>query len=86
MNKEIKIVLLITLHLLVPGGMEASGQDRQRADSQGIYQTRVEPSKDYLRSGFHRFLFGRHYRREWVTPVTLPSIRLDSGFGLLTPY
>lgn len=40
----------------------------------------------YNRSGVHNFLFGKHYRKEWSTPVNVPSIRLDTIAGGLTPY
>jgi hypothetical protein len=41
----------------------------------------------YDRSGFHNWLFGKHYRNEWSTPVQVPVLRLDTlnGDGL-TPY
>jgi hypothetical protein len=45
----------------------------------------VIPGKQYGKSGLHNFLFGKHYRKEWTTPVTVPIINLDSAYGGLTP-
>lgn len=46
----------------------------------------VIAGSQYDRSGFHQWMWGRHYRKEWATPVTIPSIQLDTAFGGLTPY
>jgi hypothetical protein len=46
----------------------------------------VVPGAQYNRSGFHNFLWGRHYRKEWNTPVKFKVINLDSTAGGLTPY
>jgi len=41
--------------------------------------------KEYLRSGFHNIFWGKHYRKEWGTPVTVNNFYLDSNFGGLQP-
>ena len=41
--------------------------------------------KHYERSGLHNFLWGKHYRKEWTTPVKVPVINLDTEAGGLTP-
>lgn len=46
----------------------------------------VVPGKQYTRSNLHQFLWGRHYRKEWATPVRFPVFRLDSVAGGLQPY
>ncbi|BAV07798.1 Calcineurin-like phosphoesterase [Filimonas lacunae] len=44
----------------------------------------VHPSYDKP-GGFHRWIFGENYRKEWAMPVTLPVIRLSEIHGGLTP-
>ena len=41
--------------------------------------------EQYKRSGFHNWLWGKHYRQEWTTPVRVKSINLDTAFGGLKP-
>lgn len=45
---------------------------------------RVHPSYDSV-SGFHRWLFGENYRKDWAMPVKLPVIKLSELVGGLTP-
>ncbi|MBC6610913.1 metallophosphoesterase [Hymenobacter sp. BT507] len=37
-------------------------------------------------NGFHNFIFGKHYRKEWATPVKFPVLDLAHEKGGLTPY
>jgi hypothetical protein len=48
--------------------------------------TVVIPGKEYKRSGYHNFFWGKHYREEWATPVRVPDFYLDTAAGGLTPY
>ena len=41
--------------------------------------------KKYKRSGLHNFLWGKHYRTEWSTPVKVKAVYLDTLIGGLTP-
>lgn len=38
------------------------------------------------RSNFYQKLWGRHYRKEWTTPVQVPLFSLDTAGGGLTAY
>ena len=38
------------------------------------------------RSSLHQWLWGKHYRKEWNTPVALPLFYLDTAAGGLRPY
>ena len=40
----------------------------------------------YFTSSFHQKLWGKHYRREWNTPVKIPYFYLDTAAGGLFPY
>jgi hypothetical protein len=46
----------------------------------------IVAGSQYNRSGFHQWMWGRHYRKEWATPVAIPSMQLDTAFGGLKPY
>lgn len=37
------------------------------------------------KSGFHRFLFGEHYRKYYSLPIQAPTVKLDTLYGGLTP-
>ncbi|HMK24981.1 MAG TPA: BamA/TamA family outer membrane protein [Chitinophagaceae bacterium] len=49
-------------------------------------QNTVVAGPQYARSSFHQWLWGKHYRKEWVTPVTVPGFLLDTAAGGLKPY
>jgi hypothetical protein len=46
----------------------------------------VIAGKQYGTGSFHQWLWGRHYRKEWITPVTVPTLNLDSIDGGLVAY
>jgi hypothetical protein len=59
----------------------------------GISQDSVQPKTvtvvagpEYARSSFYQVLWGRHYRKEWTTPVRMPLYYLDTAMGGLKPY
>ena len=45
--------------------------------------TLVTPGPGYAAGGFHRWLFGSHYRNLWTTPVRVPPSLL-AALGLTT--
>src|SRR5438046_2825673 len=55
----------------------------QQTDSS--YKT-VIPGAQYGTSAGHQKRWGKHYRKEWTTPVKLPILVLDTIAGGLTPY
>lgn len=48
--------------------------------------TVVISGREYNRSGYHNFFWGRHYRTEWNTPVRVSNFYLDTAAGGLQPY
>jgi hypothetical protein len=44
------------------------------------------PGKEYRRSGYHNFFWGRGYRKEWSTAVRVNNFYIDTAAGGLTPY
>lgn len=48
--------------------------------------TTVIAGKQYGTSAFHQWLWGKHYRKEWVTPVNVTILELDTVDGGLTAY
>ncbi len=48
--------------------------------------TLVVPGKEYVRSDFHNFFWGKHYRKEWGTGIAVENFYLDTAAGGLTPF
>jgi len=46
----------------------------------------VVAGKQYKRNSLHQFLWGKHYRKDWTTPVKVRIINLDTVNGGLTAY
>jgi hypothetical protein len=46
--------------------------------------TVVIPGKEYKRSAYHNFFWGKHYRKEWATAVRVNNFYLDTAKGGLT--
>lgn len=46
----------------------------------------VIAGKQYGTSKFHQKFWGKHYRREWITPVSVSTLNLDSIYGGLQAY
>ncbi len=53
----------------------------QRSDS----SVTVSAGEHYLRSSFHRFWWGRHYRQVWAEPVEVPLLWISQFKGGVTP-
>jgi hypothetical protein len=51
----------------------------------GSYKT-VIAGKQYGTSNGHQKRWGKHYRKEWTTPVKFPVLILDTVAGGLNPY
>src|SRR5438552_1715782 len=47
--------------------------------------TVVIPGIEFNRRGYHNFWFGKHYRKEWSTPVRVANFYLDTALGGLVP-
>src|SRR4030095_5484655 len=77
-------------HSLIPAMLVTclfcKGQQNFPSDStRKAFQT-VIAGKEYQRSNFHQTLWGKHYRKEWTTPVTVNQLYLNSEAGGLHPY
>src|SRR5437899_1096672 len=46
----------------------------------------VIAGKQYSTSIGHQQRWGKHYRKEWATPVTAKMVMLDTLASVLTPY
>lgn len=46
----------------------------------------VVAGKQYDKPGFFQWLWGKHYRKDWTTPVKVPVIMLDTVNGGLMAY
>jgi len=78
--------LTLTIWLL---GLAALAMAQRKSNSSVMafsdsVTVKVHPSYDSV-SGFHRWLFGEGYRKEWSTPVKLPLIKISQINGGLVP-
>ncbi|MGZ5134353.1 MAG: hypothetical protein ACXWCG_04355 [Flavitalea sp.] len=68
-------------------GQDSLGKESTSTKSTSTIGTKtVMAGPQYGKSSFHQWLWGKHYRKEWTTPVTIPIINLDSVDGGLTAY
>lgn len=61
--------------------MEAKGQQPDTFPKKVVVA-----GSEYSRSGLHNWAWGKHYRPEWVTPIRVETINLDTFAGGLKPY
>jgi hypothetical protein len=57
----------------------------QDQSNKASYKT-VVAGPEYDRGTWHQKLWGKHYRKEWITPVQVPVVMLDTLRGGLKPY
>ncbi len=50
------------------------------------HSKKIAAGKQYKRGKTHETLWGKHYRKEWATPVNVKVAMLDTLAGGLTPY
>lgn len=76
------------LAILLPGMFNAlQSQTYIVSDSPFVKGTTVViPGKEYKRSGYHNFFWGKHYRKEWNTAIRVENFYLDTAKGGLTPF
>ena len=80
MQKRTVYIVLFSLLSLLPFTIWS-----QEDASKPGYKT-FTAGPQYNRSSFHQWLWGKHYRKEWYTPVQLPLFHLDTAGGGLTVY
>ena len=78
-----KLVICSLALIVLPAFVQA--QKTIIVDSSESGFRTVIAGQQYDRDGFHNFLWGKHYRKEWTTPVRVPVINLDTIHGGLTP-
>ncbi len=89
MKKSVGYILLVLLLKFgslpgQPAGLTSSTKDTLNVKEGRII---VAPNKMYDKaSGFKRFFFGKHYRKEWATEVEFEIIDLDTEAGGLTAF
>jgi hypothetical protein len=77
----IKIFYSVFIISLLSGNVDAQSDISQT----GGYVT-VIAGKEYQKSKFYQWLFGKNRRQEWGTPVRVPIVLLDTIYGGLVPY
>ncbi len=76
--------LAFSYYTVCAQGSGVSQIENQVSEPKGGYVT-IKAGSQYQRSGLHNFLWGRHYRSEWNTPVKVQSVLIDTLEGGLTP-
>jgi hypothetical protein len=71
--------------LIMLDPINSFGQYSTIIDSASPFFKKVIAGVEYNRSSFHQWLWGRDYRKEWSTIVSVPVLNLDSAYGGLTP-
>lgn len=54
-------------------------------DTSSLTTATVIAGKEYKRGGLYTMFWGKHYRKDWTTPVKVQKLRLDTAFGGLKP-
>jgi len=67
------------------GALLVGGAAPGRPAAAQMPDTVVTPGAEYAAGGFHRWLFGSHYRDLWTTPVRVPVLDLHQFAGGLRP-
>ncbi|MDB5230825.1 MAG: hypothetical protein JWN76_1630 [Chitinophagaceae bacterium] len=75
----LSILLLITLFTLLPAMVKA--QRSLVVDSSQPGHRLIIAGPEYAKSHFYQTLWGKHYRKEWITPVNIPVMMLDTAAG-----
>lgn len=76
-----KKTLLIAISILFFVGSQAQAPVKDSGN-----HVIMPASDDYYKSNFYQFLWGKHYRKEWHTPITIPKTMLDTMKGGLHIY
>jgi hypothetical protein len=77
LNAFLSALLLITPHFVF-------SQKTVIVDSTDPNFRTVISGEEYARGGLYQLLWGKHYRKEWTTPVKVPVVNLDTVYGGLT--
>jgi hypothetical protein len=82
MKSQRKIFFLLSLFIFIFLDV-IYAQEKNSGDTLAFKKISAGPQ--YRRSGWHQFLWGKNYRKEWYTPVSLPVFLLDKNNGGLKP-
>ncbi len=79
-----KRVYRTPLYALVPEESSLASTVREDLDySDSVKQ--IVAGEEYRSGKFSSWIFGKHYRKEWATPVTVPYLDIPNYGGGLTP-
>jgi len=83
-----KIILLIYILVQMPFFIVSASQDTYLNEtdtiplySNGVYRKSIYPQTSDNKSGFYNFLWGKHYRYLYTTPITVTPTRLSTLYG-----
>ena len=84
-RKHLRWAMCFTVIICLLPSTFLVAQKTRVIDSSNKHYHIVVAGAEYERSGLHQTLWGKDYRTEWTTPVTVPVLNLDSAYGGLTP-
>ncbi len=82
-TKGNKKELLYRTEILVPEPKDYEGE--LPTSFQKTYTSSIYTKKQTNKSGFYEFIWGKHYRKYYSEPVTVPGVLIDTIFGGLHP-
>jgi len=87
--RAFKLFKLLTysffIAVLLLNNINSLGQYSTVIDSVTPYNKKVIAGAEYERNSFHQWLWGKDYRKEWTTVISVSILNLDSAYGGLTP-
>lgn len=77
---------VVACSIILFASIKANAQTTIVKDAPFVQGTTVViPGLEFKRSAYHNFRLGKHYRKEWITPVRVSNFYLDSTLGGLVP-
>ena len=85
-NIQVNHLAFIFCLVLVLPSTKLFAQNKQLVDTIDSQHVKVIAGKQYNVKPFKQWLYGKHYRKEWNTPVKIKIAYLDTLAGGLKPY
>lgn len=80
-----KALLFFVLILISSGSYAETTKPAMPDTLPSLGTIKVAPNPNYKTGGLHNFIFGRHWRQVWATPIEVPILDIRTFAGGLTP-
>src|SRR6476619_6897072 len=79
---NIRALIFFSVFIIFSGQKSIAQTDTSVKDSYPSSNEKIDiAGKQYGRNSFHQWLWGKHYRKEWTTPVKVKMVNLDTARG-----